>query len=81
MGRMCTLIGELKANISDLNFVVRKPDYYKLRIDIEVRDSRQFHSILTALEAQEDVAVVRRHRDTGQNTGQSAPAAENSPSL
>ena len=77
MGRMCTLIGELKANISDLNFVVRKPDYYKLRIDIEVRDSRQFHSILTALEAQEDVAVVRRHRDTGQ----SAPAAENGPSL
>ncbi|MGB1234171.1 MAG: RelA/SpoT family protein [Planktomarina sp.] len=65
MGRVCTVIGELNANIHDLNFLDRKPDYFRVAIDLEVRDISQLHSILTALEAESDVASVSRYRSIG----------------
>ena len=63
LGRICTLIGEQKANISDLTFIDRKPDFYRLYIDIDLRDVEHLHMVMTALEAETDVAQVSRHRD------------------
>ena len=63
LGRICTLIGEQKANISDLRFVDRKPDYYRLTIDVDLRDVEHLHTVMTALEAESDVAQVSRHRE------------------
>ncbi|WP_273522884.1 RelA/SpoT family protein [Rhodosalinus sediminis] len=63
LGRICTLIGEQKANISDLKFVDRKPDFYRLLIDVDLRDAEHLHSVVSALEAESDVAAVDRFRD------------------
>jgi GTP pyrophosphokinase/guanosine-3',5'-bis(diphosphate) 3'-pyrophosphohydrolase len=63
LGRICTLIGEQKANISDLQFVDRKPDFYKLVVDVDLRDLEHLHMVMTALEAETDVAQIARHRD------------------
>ena len=63
LGRICTLIGEQKANISDLTFMDRKPDFYRLVMDVDLRDVEHLHMVLTALEAESDVAQVERHRD------------------
>jgi len=63
LGRICTLIGEQKANISDLNFIDRKPDFYRLMVEVDLRDVEHLHMILTALEAETDVAQVERSRD------------------
>jgi len=62
LGRICTLIGEQKANISDLEFVDRKPDFYRLRIDVDLRDVEHLHMVMTALEAENDVAESTRLR-------------------
>jgi GTP pyrophosphokinase/guanosine-3',5'-bis(diphosphate) 3'-pyrophosphohydrolase len=63
LGRICTLIGEQKANISDLKFTDRKPDFYRLIIDVDLRDVEHLHMVMTALEAETDVAQISRHRD------------------
>ena len=63
LGRICTLVGEQKANISDLSFVDRKPDFYRLVMDVDLRDVEHLHMVLTALEAETDVAHVERQRD------------------
>ena len=63
LGRICTLIGEQKANISNLQFVDRKPDYYRLIIDVDLRDVEHLHAVMLMLEADSDVAEIRRHRD------------------
>jgi GTP pyrophosphokinase/guanosine-3',5'-bis(diphosphate) 3'-pyrophosphohydrolase len=63
LGRICTLIGEQKANISDLRFTDRKPDFYRLVVDVDLRDVEHLHMVMTALEAETDVAQVSRHRD------------------
>ncbi|WP_425039855.1 RelA/SpoT family protein [Primorskyibacter sp. S187A] len=60
LGRICTLIGQNKANISDLEFLDRKPDFYRLYANVELRDTEHAHSLLTALEAESDVAQVTR---------------------
>ncbi len=63
LGRICTLIGEQKANISDLRFMDRKPDFYRLIIDVDLRDVEHLHMVMTALEADTDVAQISRYRD------------------
>ncbi|MBV1926659.1 MAG: TGS domain-containing protein, partial [Rhodobacteraceae bacterium] len=63
LGRICTLIGEKKANISDMEFVDRKPDYFRLRVNVELRDVEQLHSLMLTLEADSDVAAVDRFRE------------------
>ncbi|NNK79594.1 MAG: bifunctional (p)ppGpp synthetase/guanosine-3',5'-bis(diphosphate) 3'-pyrophosphohydrolase [Litoreibacter sp.] len=65
LGRICTLIGEQKANISDLHFIDRKPDYFRILIDVDVRDAEHLHAVMTAIEADSDVASLDRHRDLG----------------
>lgn len=63
LGRICTLIGEKKANISELEFVDRKPDFYRLMVNVELRDVEQLHSLMLTLEAESDVAEVARFRE------------------
>jgi (p)ppGpp synthase/HD superfamily hydrolase len=63
LGRICSLIGEQKANISDLHFLDRKQDFYRLIIDVDLRDVEHMHAVRLALEADSDVATIRRHRD------------------
>ena len=57
------MIGEQRANISDLVFIDRKPDFYRLIIDVELRDTGHLHAVMLALEADSDVASLGRHRD------------------
>lgn len=63
LGRICTVIGEQGANISDLRFIDRKPDYYRLLVDVDLRDAEHLHRVMTALEAETPVSSVARHRD------------------
>ena len=63
LGRICTLIGGQGANISDLEFIDRKPDFYRLHLNVDLRDAEHLHSLITALEAESDVAHVDRMRD------------------
>jgi GTP pyrophosphokinase len=65
LGRICTLIGEQNANISDLRFIDRKPDYFRLLIDVDLRDAEHLHRVQTALEAESNVSSIVRHRDPG----------------
>ncbi len=62
LGRICTLIGEQHANIADLQFMDRKPDFYLMSIEIQVRDVEHLHNVMTAIEADSDVASVSRTR-------------------
>ena len=63
LGRICTLIGEQNANISDLHFIDRKPDFFRLLVDIEVRDAEHLFAVMMAVEADSDVATLERFRD------------------
>ena len=51
LGRICTLIGEQRANITDIVFTDRKPDFYRMVVDIEVRDMEHLTHVLTAIDA------------------------------
>jgi guanosine-3',5'-bis(diphosphate) 3'-pyrophosphohydrolase len=50
------------ANISDLAFVDRKPDFYKIEISAELNGIEHLHSLLTRLEAEGEVASIKRRR-------------------
>ncbi|MGI3169563.1 RelA/SpoT family protein [Pseudooceanicola sp. C21-150M6] len=63
LGRICTLIGEQKANISDLKFLDRKPDFCRILVDLELRDAEHLHMVTSALEAESDVAALSRQRN------------------
>ena len=71
LGRICTLIGEQRANITDVVFTERKPDFFRMIVDMEVRDMEHLTHVLTAIDADSDVAQVRRYRQ--------APAAAKRP--
>lgn len=62
LGRICTLIGEQQANISDLEFMDRRQDFYTIHIDVDLRDIEHFHSVISALEAESEVTSVDRLR-------------------
>ncbi len=63
LGRICTLIGEQNANISDLHFIDRKPDYFRLLIDVDVRNAEHLHAVMMAVELDSDVASLQRCRN------------------
>jgi GTP pyrophosphokinase/guanosine-3',5'-bis(diphosphate) 3'-pyrophosphohydrolase len=63
LGRICTLIGQSSANISDLEFLDRKPDFYRLLIYVELRDIAHLHSLMPTIEAEREVAEISRHRN------------------
>lgn len=63
LGRICTLVGEHRSNIVNIEFTARKPDFYRIRLDIMVRDIEHLTNVETALNADSDVAEVIRFRD------------------
>ncbi len=62
LGSIATLIGEHGANIENFSTLDRMPDYWRLRVNLAVRDVKHLSSILTALEAQSIVTDVKRVR-------------------
>lgn len=74
LGRVCSLIGETGANISDLQFMDRKPDYFLLLIDVDLRDVQHLHTLMGALNAQEEVAAIERYRNIDLPDANSAPS-------
>jgi RelA/SpoT family (p)ppGpp synthetase len=62
LGRICTLVGEQRANITNVIFTDRTPDFYRMVIDLEVRDMEHLSHVITAIDADSDVAQVRRYR-------------------
>ena len=60
LGTVCSLVGEQHANIDNLGVTIRKPDFFQMTIDVEVRDTRHLGNILTALRAQSFVNHVER---------------------
>jgi len=56
-----------------MNFVDRKPDFYRVLFDVDLRDVEHLHSVLSALEAESDVAAIERARDPSRTL--TAPSA------
>jgi (p)ppGpp synthase/HD superfamily hydrolase len=60
LGQVCTLVGEQRANIDNLAITTRKPDFFLMTMDLEVRDTKHLSDILNALKAQSFVNQVAR---------------------
>jgi GTP pyrophosphokinase len=60
LGTVCTLVGEQQANIDNLGVTTRKPDFFLMAMDLEVRDVKHLSDILTSLRAQSFVSQVER---------------------
>lgn len=60
LGQICSLIGDSGANIADVSIVDRKPDFFRVHVDLEVRDSRHLSNVLRTLNAQPSVATAER---------------------
>ena len=60
LGAVCTGIGALDANIADLAIVERRPSYWRVRLDLEVRGARHLHKIVRTLANQARVDHVER---------------------
>ena len=63
LGRICSLIGERGANITNIDFIDRKPDFYSIVIEMHVKDLKHLSSIMTLIEADIDISVVTRTRE------------------
>ncbi len=64
LGRVCTIIGENHANIEQVDFVDRRPDYYSIIIELSVRDNEHLVHIISALKLDNAISEVIRHRKT-----------------
>jgi GTP pyrophosphokinase len=60
LARVCTVIAEQNADIVQLEFTERKPDFYRARVDLEVRDIKHLNRIVTQLAADPLVTEARR---------------------
>jgi RelA/SpoT family (p)ppGpp synthetase len=60
LGAVCTGVGALEANIVNLSIAERKPSYWRVKLDLEVRDARHLHKILKTLDNQPRVDQVDR---------------------
>ncbi|MEM9783926.1 MAG: RelA/SpoT AH/RIS domain-containing protein, partial [Pseudomonadota bacterium] len=73
LGRVCLLIGEQRANIDNFAVVERRPDLFRITLDVEVRDLRHLSDLLTALSAQNFVASAERLRTGGSEAAVQQP--------
>ena len=71
LGRICSLIGESGANITNMDFFDRKPDFYKIIIEIHVKDLKHLSDIMTSIETDSDISVVERTREILKQDSQS----------
>ena len=60
LGKVTTIIAKNNGNISNINFSVRKVDFYEIIIDIEVRDTNHLKNILAALRLVSEVSSLER---------------------
>ena len=71
LGRICSLIGESGANITNIDFTDRKPDFYKIIIEMHVKDLKHLSDIMTSIETDSDISVVERTREIMNEVNQS----------
>ena len=74
LGKICSLIGEQKANITDIKFFEERADYYIIYIELDVRNIEHLMNILSAITADEDVAEASRYRGSKQVFNSVTPA-------
>ena len=60
LGKVTTVIAQNNGNISNINFSLRKIDFYELVIDIEVRDANHLNNITAALRLVSEVSSLER---------------------
>ncbi len=60
LGKVTTVIAKNNGNISNINFSVRKFDFYEILIDIEVRDANHLQNIIAALRMESAVTSLDR---------------------
>lgn len=63
LARVCALIAEQDSNIVDLKVNAKQQDFYQIAIDVTLRDVTHLSHVVTALEADTDIAqVIQTHR-------------------
>jgi GTP pyrophosphokinase len=60
LAAVASVIADLNVDIADFRFIERKPDFYRARIDVDVRDVKQIAQVVTMLTAQPVVQEARR---------------------
>jgi GTP pyrophosphokinase len=60
LAKVCAVIAEQNADIVQLEFTERKPDFYRARVDVEVRDAKHLNRVVTQLAAEPMVTEARR---------------------
>ncbi len=60
LGKVTTVIAKNNGNISNILFSVRKPDFFEIIIDIEVRDTNHLQNIIAALRMEKEVSSLER---------------------
>ena len=60
LGKVTTIIAKNNGNISNINFSIRKVDFYEIIIYIEVRDTNHLKNILAALRLVSEVSSLER---------------------
>ncbi len=60
LGKVTTVIAKNNGNISNINFSVRKIDFFEIIIDIEVRDANHLQNIIAALRMESEVSSLER---------------------
>ena len=60
LGKVTSVIAKNNGNISNINFSVRKADFFEIIIDIEVRDANHLENIIAALRMESEVSSLER---------------------
>ncbi len=60
LGKVTTVIAKNNGNISNINFSIRKTDFFEIVIDIEVRDANHLKNIIAALRLVSEVSSLER---------------------
>ncbi len=60
LGKVTTVIAKNNGNISNINFTIRKIDFFEIIIDIEVRDANHLKNIVAALRLVSEVSSLER---------------------
>ncbi|MDC1047748.1 bifunctional (p)ppGpp synthetase/guanosine-3',5'-bis(diphosphate) 3'-pyrophosphohydrolase [Alphaproteobacteria bacterium] len=60
LGKVTTVIAKNNGNISNINFTIRKNDFFEILIDIEVRDANHLKNIIAALRLASEVSSLER---------------------
>ena len=60
LGKVTTVIAKNNGNISNINFTIRKNDFFEIIIDIEVRDANHLKNIVAALRLVSEVSSLER---------------------